>query len=359
VKYQDPERDGSCSKGWLWVVHNPVRNVSFFFWSTSRAASVLEEIVPIDYRGIIQCDGHSAYEAFAKRPERQGKIVIAGCTAHMRRKFFEAKAEGEDPQWVLTQVQRLYSIEARLREARAGPEEILQVRREHSDPILEQIKARLDHLQASKKHLPRSLTGEALTYASNQWEKLGVYLSDGRVQIDNNLVENAIRPSVIGKKNYPSCLRLRILASLWYCRSAAWRWLFLGDATTGGRAATFYTLIANAHREGINAEAYLTDIFERLPMATNQTVYRLTPKSWAAEQAMKQASLVQSTILAMQLRRPSPSGGTVTRMTDTEESPFNDFGRKPFGQLGSDGSPFLGGPMYDIHKKAAPWLERL
>ena len=87
------------------------------------------------------------------------------------------------------------------------------------------------------------------------------------MQLDNNLVENAIRPSAIGKKN----------------------WLFMGDAGTGDRAATFYTLIGNCHREGINAEAYLTDIFERLPTETNQTVHRLTPKAWAAAAARRQS----------------------------------------------------------------------
>lgn len=166
---------------------------------------------------------------------------------------------------MLAQVQQLYQIEARQREARASPEAVLVERRRSSAPIIERIKAKLDHHQSSRKHLPRSLTGEALTYALNQWDKLAVFLNDGLVQIDNNLVENAIRPNAIGKKNYPSRLGLRSLASHGYCRSAAGRWLFIGDTSTGDRAATFYTLIGNAHRVGINVEAYLTNIFTRLP----------------------------------------------------------------------------------------------
>ena len=277
VKYQDPARQGVCGTGYLWVCHNPVRNVSLFVWRTGRAAACLEEIVPQDFKGIIQCDGYSAYESFAQSPARGGRIQLAGCLAHMRRKFFEAQAEGADPQWVLAQVQQLYQIEARLREARAGPEEVLSTRQEHSAPLMERIKVRLEELQRSRKHLPQSLTGKALTYALNQWSKLCVFLRDGRVQIDNNLVENTIRPSAIGKKN----------------------WLFMGDATTGDRAATFYTLIGNCHRQGINAEAYLTDIFKRLPTETNQTVHRLTPKAWAAEQAALRQALVQSAVLPM------------------------------------------------------------
>ncbi len=277
VKYQDPARQGVCGTGYLWVCHNPVRNLSLFVWRTGRAAACLEEIVPQDFQGIIQCDGYSAYESFAQSPARGGRIHLAGCLAHMRRKFFEAQAEGADPQWVLAQVQQLYQIEARLREARAGPEEVLRTRQEHSAPLMERIKVRLEELRRSSKHLPQSLTGKAQSYALNQWNKLCVFLRDGRVQIDNNLVENTIRPSAIGKKN----------------------WLFMGDATTGDRAATFYTLIGNCHRQGINAEAYLTDIFKRLPTETNQTVHRLTPKVWAAEQAALRQALAQSAVLPL------------------------------------------------------------
>ena len=275
VKYQDPERQGLCGTGYLWVVHNPVRNISLFEWHTGRAAACLESLVPPEFTGLIQCDGYSAYESFIKSPARKGSIQLAGCLAHARRKFFEAKAEGTDPQWVLLQMQHLYQIEARLREARAGPLEARALRQEQSVPILARIKAQLDELERSHRHRPRSLTGAAISYTLNQWDKLTLYVRDGRVQIDNNLVENTIRPSAIGKKN----------------------WLFMGDARSGARAATFYTLIGNCHREGINAEAYLTDIFTRLPGETNQTVHRLIPKAWAAEQAAQKPVKTQSTLV--------------------------------------------------------------
>ena len=277
VKYQDPERKGVCGTGYLWVVHNPVRNVSLFAWRTGRGAACLESIVPRDFNGVIQCDGYSAYEAFAKSASRTGTVQLAGCLAHARRKFFEAQAEGDDARWVLAQMQQLYQIEARLRQARAGPGEVHSTRQQHSVPIMERIRSRIDHLQASRKHLPRSLTGEAISYALNQWAKLSVYLRDGRVQIDNNLVENTIRPSAIGKKN----------------------WLFMGDAQTGSRAATFYTLIDNCHRAGIDAAAYLTDIFKRLPTETNKTVHRLTPQAWVTEQAAVRQALAQSVVVPM------------------------------------------------------------
>jgi transposase len=270
VKYQDPERQGVCGTGYLWVVHNPVRNLSYMEWHTGRGAVCLERLVPADYTGIIQCDGYGVYHTFIQSKTRSADtITLAGCLAHARRKFFEAKAEGEDPQWVLLQMQQLYQIEAQLREACASPIEVRVRRQEQSAPILERIKAKLQELQQSRLHRPRSLSGEAMSYTLNQWEKLTVYLRDGRVQIDNNLVENTIRPSAIGKKN----------------------WLFMGDAKSGERAATFYTLIGNCHRQKINAEAYLADIFTRLPSATTKTVEELTPHAWAKAKVSASAQI--------------------------------------------------------------------
>jgi transposase len=272
VKYQDPQREGVCGTGYLWSVLNPVRGIHFMAWHTGRGAACLEQIVPHEFTGIIQCDGYSAYTSFIHTPARKGHIQLAGCLAHARRKFFEAREESEDARWVLAQMQHLYRIEAKLREARAGPLQVRAVRQEQSAPIFEAIHARLQSLQQSRRHLPRSLTGAAISYALNQWEKLCVHLRDGRVQIDSNLVENSIRPSAIGRKN----------------------WLFMGDAQSGHRAATFYTLIGNCHRAGLNAEAYLSELFERLPGATTRTVHELTPHAIAAQRRAEAQALVSA-----------------------------------------------------------------
>jgi hypothetical protein len=275
VKYQDPGREGVCGTGYLWSVHNPVNGLSLMQWHTGRGTACLEQFVPASYIGLIQCDGYAAYESFIKSPARSGSLQLAGCMAHARRKFFEAQAEGEDARWVLLQMQQLYRIEAEMREARAGPLEKRTRRQESSLPILEAIQSRLQSLQQSRKHLPRSLTGTAISYALGQWDKLSVFTRDGRVQIDNNLVENSIRPSAIGKKN----------------------WLFMGDSESGHRAATFYTLISNCHRVGLNAEAYLTELFERLPTATTKTVRELTPHAVAAKRrAVVEAAAEEKTV---------------------------------------------------------------
>ena len=261
VEYLSPG-SGQTKTGHLWVAHNPQRGEVLFQWHASRATACLESLVPRDFAGIIQCDGYSAYDSFARSNEHQRKLLLAGCWAHVRRKFFEAKEHTPDAARVLTPIQALYRIEEQLREARAGPAERKHTRHTHSRPLIEGLQQEIIALQASRKYLPQSLMGRATGYALNQWESLLVFLDDGRLEIDNNLVENAIRPSAIGKKN----------------------WLFIGDAKAGDRAATFYTLIGNCRREGVDAHAYLQNLFTRLPSMTNQQVKDLTPKAWAKQQ---------------------------------------------------------------------------
>ena len=101
--------------------------------------------------------------------------------------------------------------------------------------------------------------GIAIDYALGQWRTLPVYLTDGRVEIDNNLVENAIRPTALGKKN----------------------WLFIGDAGAGERGAIIYTLIESCRRRGIDPHAYLKDVLTRLPSMTNRQIPEVTPAAWA------------------------------------------------------------------------------
>ena len=172
IKYQDPERKGVCSTGYFWGFYNPVKNLRYFAWRTGRGTGCLQSIVPAGFKGLIQCDGYNTYNAFTKQRAASAPLPLAGCMAHVRRKFLEAKAEGEDSAWFLLQIQNLYRIESRLRDCRAGPGIIRRERQTHSLPVLQQIKTRLDDLSARRNHLPQSLTGLAITYALGPWEKL-------------------------------------------------------------------------------------------------------------------------------------------------------------------------------------------
>jgi hypothetical protein len=230
----------------------------FYRWETSRAAACLDKILPVDFKGTVQCDGYSAYRSFANG--RDGAVELAGCWAHVRRKFHEALEQSpQTAGWLLRQIQHLYRVEARLREQRAGPKLRVAVRAHESKPIVERLERALVRLKAGGRHLPQSLLGGAMDYALGQWQTLDVYLADGRVEIDNNLVENAIRPTALGKKN----------------------WLFMGEAQAGARGAIIYTLIESCRRRGIDPYAYLKDVLTRLPKMTNHQIPEVTPAAWA------------------------------------------------------------------------------
>jgi len=153
----------------------------------------LDNIIPVDFNGTVQCDGYSAYRAFANT--RSGAIELAGCWAHVRRKFHEALEQSpKTAGWVMRQIQHLYRVEARLREQRAGPKLREAVRAHESRPIIQRLERAFIRLKSSGRFLPQSLLGVAIDYALGQWQTLDVYLEDGRV-------ENRQQP---GRKRHPA-----------------------------------------------------------------------------------------------------------------------------------------------------------
>ncbi len=259
IDYLEPG-NGKTRQGYLWTGSRPQADV-FFHWETSRATACLENVIPATFTGTIQCDGYAAYRAFANG--RGQTITLAGCWAHVRRKFYEARESSPRlAGWWLNQIQQLYRIEARLREHHAGPSLRAAVRASESRPVIKRIERALIKLKASGRQLPQSPLGSAIDYALGQWRTLEVYLSDGRVEIDNNLVENAFRPTAIGKKN----------------------WLFIGEADAGQRSAIVYTLIECCRRRGLNPFAYLRDVLSRLPNMTNHQIPTVLPATWAKNQ---------------------------------------------------------------------------
>ncbi len=255
IDYLEPG-NGKTKQGYFWTFNCPGGD-GFYHWQTSRAAACLDNIIPVKFSGTLQCDGYGAYRAFANR--RGGAIELAGCWAHARRKFYEALDQSpRTAGWLMRQIQHLYRIEANLREHRAGPRLRQAVRASQSRSIVERIQRALVRLKSSGRYLPQSLLGQAMDYALGQWPTLEVFLKEGRVEIDNNLVENTIRPTVIGKKN----------------------WLFIGDADAGQRSAIIYTVIESCRRRGLDPYAYLRDVLTRLPNMTNWQIPEVTPQAW-------------------------------------------------------------------------------
>ena len=131
---------------------------------------------------------------------------------------------------------------------------------------MERLERALIKLKGNKRCLPQSPLGVAIDYTLGIWPTLEVYLTDGRVQVDNNLVENAIRPTAIGKKN----------------------WLFVGEAEAGERSAIIYTIIESCRRRGLDPSAYLRDVLTRLPNMTNRQIPEVTPAAWQKSQKQLQ-----------------------------------------------------------------------
>jgi transposase len=179
---------------------------------------------------------------FARR--RGGRIVLAGCLARVRRKFYDARETAPKVAgWFLEHFQSLYTLEAKLRNARAGPNLRQAERASLSRPVLTRLHRALVRLKTKRGFLPRSLMGQAIDYALGQRPALLPFLEDGWLEIDSNLIENAIRPTAVGKKN----------------------WLFIGEAQAGQRSAIIYTVIECCRRRGLDPFAYLRDVFTRPP----------------------------------------------------------------------------------------------
>lgn len=245
------------SQHYMWVrcAGPPGKRIVLFEYDPSRSKAVPERLLH-EYRGAILTDGYEAYDAVVKD---RAPLIHAGCWAHVRRKFDEAKkaavnVERNRADDMLMLIRELYAIERMLKEQDADEVERLTVRQQQSTPLIEKIKQRIE---TQRPHiLPQSLLGKALTYTLNQWPKLIVFLQHTHIPLDNNRAENAIRPFVIGRKN----------------------WLFC-DTIAGARAsANLYSIIETAKANGLEPHAYLTRLFTELPSAkTVEDIERLLP----------------------------------------------------------------------------------
>ena len=253
IRYLDPDVKGKSQSGWLWTYSAPASDV-VFEWQISRSRAGPREFLK-NFRGQLQTDGYSVYESLAR--ERGDELILIGCWAHARRGFHEALDESRSAAWLVGQIGKLNAVEKHLREQKAGPQLRAALRAWQSRPILQRLRRALEIVR--RRVLPKSRLGQAIDYALGRWEALTRYVADGRLEIDNNLCENAIRPTAVGKKNF----------------------LFVGHPEAGQRSAIIYSVLGSCRRHGINPAEYLRDLFERLPKAKTSEVKSLTPAAWA------------------------------------------------------------------------------
>ena len=267
IKYLKPGK-GKAQQGYFWTMKRPGGD-AVFHWATTRATEVLQKIVPGDFTGTIQCDGYKSYRTFLNRHGQP--VTLAACWAHARRKFFDAAQTGAhkaDALLIVHMMKQLYAVEERLRRTQASPKPRRHARQVESQPVIERIRKRLESWVKRRRHLPSSQMAKAVNYTLTLWADLNVYLEDGRIEIDNNLVENAIRPTAVGKKNPPS-QKLRRTG-----------WLFIGEAHAGERSAIIFTVIEACRSRSIDPFEYLRDVFTRMPTMAAKDYPTLEPAAW-------------------------------------------------------------------------------
>ncbi len=267
MHYLDPGA-GKARTGYIWVMRCPKTGASYYHWEAGRSAQALMRLLGLNektnklaFKGLIQCDGYICYETLANAYQ---SIKLGACMAHIRRKFLDDASLIHEP-WIryfLRAVKALYRIERRLRKTNAPPDLVERTRQRYASPIIANLESLLKEQLPIQR--PASSCSKAIKYALNQWEQLKLYLKTGSLPIDNNGVENAIRPCKLGLKNY----------------------LFFGSLAAGNHNAAVYTLIENCKAAGVHLRKYLIYAIEsigKLP-ASELTPAKVAEK-WKAETA--------------------------------------------------------------------------
>ncbi len=261
---QDPTRTPEIRTGHLWVYRSEGGEVVYdFTWSRNRDGPMK---MLSGYRGFLQVDAAPAYDdVFAQHPE----IVEVGCWAHARRYFKEAMPTAAVTcAHVLALIGRLYGIERTITDRRLDVSARQRLRQAQALPILETLRVYLQGQHATA--LPKSPLGTAIGYTLRNWAALTRYTDDGRLRVDNNGAEQALRPIVLGRKNY----------------------LFAGSEAAAHRTAILCSLVQTCKHLQLDPFVYLRDVIHRVVTHPARLVLELTPSEW---KRLRQASPAKAT----------------------------------------------------------------
>lgn len=253
IKVQDRNHKNNIHNGYMWVYHAPCDNLVLYDYRKGRDQSGPKEMLK-NYTGIVQTDGYTVYETlYSNHPN----IILVYCMAHARRKFVEAlKYDKVRATEVLELMGQLYLLEQKMRDEVLTSEQRTLRRQQVAVPVLNEINKWLE--EHHEKVLPKSPLGQAIAYTMPRWKGLSAYAQHGQIEIDNNLVENAIRPLAIGRKNY----------------------LFAGSHDAADMTAAFYSFMATCKKNGINELEWLTDVLARTQTINHKDLYHLLPNNW-------------------------------------------------------------------------------
>ena len=256
VPVLDPELPRTRT-GRIWTyVGDAEHPYTVYDYTPNRSRDGPDEFLK-DFRGYLQADAYSGYDHLYKEPERG--VTEVACMAHGRRKFYEAQSSDiMRSMVVLAYIHLLYEVERQAREGKLDAAARLALRRERSQPLLDDLKAYLE--RERPRVLPKSPIAQAVAYTLSNWDALVRYATDGDLEIDNNGAERSLRGVAVGRRN----------------------WTFFGSDNGGHTAAVLSSLVATAKRHHIDPFAYLRDVFARISAHPQNRLEELLPDRWAA-----------------------------------------------------------------------------
>jgi len=249
IKVQDRSKKRKTHQGYMWVYHDPLDRLVYFRYSKGRGKEDPAGVLA-NYTGYLQCDGYPVYDAIGARKG----ITLVGCLAHARRKFYEAKpSDATRSEFALLKFQKVYRLDKKITEETQDIGKRFERRNKEVKPILLEIKEWI--AAESCKIVPQSPIAKAMTYYQNQWPKLEAIFLDGRLKLDNNLIENSIRPLALGRKNY----------------------MFAGSHTGAERNAMMYSFMGSCKMQGINPKEWLENTLKRMAEQPKNRLHELLP----------------------------------------------------------------------------------
>ncbi len=252
IKVLDSDKKGAAHQGYYWVYHAPLDGIVLFDYQPTRGQVAARKLLDT-FKGYLQTDGYAVYDKYGRRKD----ITHLACWAHARREFERAldndKARAEK---ALLMIQRLYAVERRAREGKLAADQIKELRLTESLPVINELGKWIS--REIKSTLPKSQIGKAMAYAYARWDALSAYLYDGNLLIDNNQIENALRPCCLGRKNY----------------------LFAGSHQAAQRAAMIYSFFAICKKHEVNPFQWLKYTLENIMTINHKNLKDLYPQNY-------------------------------------------------------------------------------
>ena len=252
IKVLDKDKKGQAHRGYFWVYHSSVEKLVFFDYQPGRGREGPQQVLQ-HFKGYLQTDGYSVYDFFKEKED----ITVLHCMAHARRMFYEAQAnDAQRSVYALQQFASLYAVERTIKEQQLTHEQALQLRLQQAVPLLQRFGQWMKEQYVQT--LPKSTIGKALGYSIERWNELSIYATDAKLNIDNNPVENSIRPVAIGRKNY----------------------LFAGSHEAAQRSAMLYSLLGTCKLNGINPFIWLRETLRRIATHPINKIEELLPQNF-------------------------------------------------------------------------------